>query len=248
MVAPLSDLLSLFISLIVFGPIALVAIRKAKDTNKTPTKTEPLNKSTPKEKRLWTPIRRAAAAILAVATLIGGIVAALFFWPRMTMTTTGLFDESNAYSEQFTILNTGFLAFEDMHIGIGICSMETTDGPGIVVTPSGCPHDEPPRVLLSAASWQTPELRRDEPFSIVLTDALTIATDQWRKTHPNIIWSTQMMPPLKAANFIFRVSFRPWPSPKYIAFLFRFVAEQQPNGKILWRAVPLSWRAINLPE
>ena len=82
----------------------------------------------------------------------------------------------------------------------------------------------------------------------VLTDALNAATDKYRVEHPKTVLCTQMMSPLKAMNLIFRVSFMPWPWPKYIAFRYRFVAEEQPNGKMLWRAVPLAWREIKLPQ
>jgi hypothetical protein len=127
----------------------------------------------------------------------------------MTVAASGLFDESNAYSETFTVANTGFLSFEDIHIGIGICSIETTKH-DFVVTGNNCDRNYP-HLLFSAPSWQTPELRRDESFSVVLTDSLNITTDRFRVEHPNVIAGTQMMSPLKSANIIFRVSFKPWP-------------------------------------
>jgi hypothetical protein len=144
------------------------------------------------------------------------------------------------------ISNTGFLPFEDVHIGFGICSIET-EKHDFLVTPNMC-ADNDPRLLLSAPSWFTPELRRNEPFSIVLTDSLNIATDQYRATHPRVVGGSQMMSPLKAANIIFHIAFKPWPWPRAMALRYRFVAKQEPNGAMLWRAVPLSWIEIKLPE
>jgi hypothetical protein len=56
------------------------------------------------------------------------------------------------------------------------------------------------------------------------------------------------MSPLKAMNAIFAVSFKPWPWPKYIRYRYRLVAKEEPNGKIMWRAVPLSWKEIKFPD
>jgi hypothetical protein len=157
-----------------------------------------------------------------------------------------LFDSSNAYSEIFTISNTGFFPLEELFIGFGICSIETEKN-DFFVTPNMCANNAP-RFLFTAPSWRTPELRRDEPFSVVLSDSLNTASDQWRAAHPNVIIATQMMSPLKAANIIFHIGFKLWPWPKLIPFRYRFVAKQEPNGAILWRAVPLSWSEIKVPE
>jgi hypothetical protein len=189
---------------------------------------------------------RLAAIILGFATLIGVPAAVISFWPRMTVIPAGLFDESNAYSQTFAVTNTGFLPFEDIHMGLGICSIDTVKHDFYVTEgnyDAGGPH-----MLFSAPSWQTPELRRDEPFVVVLTDSLNIATDKYRAEHPRVLGGTQMMSPLKAANAIFAVSFKPWPSPWHIRYRYRFVAEEQPNGRMMWRAVPLSWQEIKLPR
>jgi hypothetical protein len=116
-------------------------------------------------------VGRLTAVILGVSTLIGVPAAVIVFWPRMTVTPAGLFDESNAYSQTFTITNTGFLAFEDIHMGLGICSIETVKK-DFHVSEGNCDAGGP-YVLFTAPSWQTPELRRDETFVVVLTDSST---------------------------------------------------------------------------
>jgi hypothetical protein len=112
-----------------------------------------------------------------------------------------------------------------VRIGIGLCSIET-EKKDFAVTPNMCDNNDP-HMLLMGPSWHTLEIRRDEPFSVVLTDALNIATPEYRAAHPNQLGGTQMMSPLTAANIIFRVSFEPWPWPGHIAFKYRFVAERQ---------------------
>jgi hypothetical protein len=243
-----SDLLNLFLSLIAFGIVLFLSLMsKSKEPKEKQTKIEQA-KATLRSptKIIWTPVRKIMTLTLGAATLIGGVPAAIFFWPRMTVTPSGLFDESNAYSEIFTVTNTGYLPFEDVHMGLGICSIETVKK-DFFVTGNNC-DETGPYLMFTGASWYTPELVRDQPFQVVLTDALNLATDKYRAEHPKTVLGTQMMSPLKAMNAIFRVSFMPWPWPKYIAFRYRFVAEEQPNGKMLWRAVPLAWREIKLPQ
>jgi hypothetical protein len=196
-----------------------------------------------KAKREW--FRQAWAMILTIATLIGAPAAVVAFWPRMTVTAVGLHDESNAYSETFTIANIGFLQFKEVKVGIRLCNIETANN-DVGMIPKGCPEGGP-RMLLGGPSWRTPELRRDEPFSIILSDELNMATDKYRAEHPTTIWSAKMMSALKAANVILVVFFRPWPMWFEIERDFRFVAEEQSDGKMMWRAVPLSWEKVDLP-
>jgi hypothetical protein len=56
-----------------------------------------------------------------------------------------------------------------------------------------------------------------------------------------------MMSPLKFMNAIFAVSFKVWPFPWYTRNRYRFVVDEQPNGKMMWRAVPLTWKEIKFP-
>src|ERR1700721_2622315 len=40
--------------------------------------------------------------------------------------------------------------------------------------------------LITLPRWLTPELRRDEPFSVVLSDGLNKSTSKYRAAHPNV--------------------------------------------------------------
>jgi hypothetical protein len=163
----------------------------------------------------------------------------------MTVTPTALFDESNAYSETFIAANTGFLPFEDVQLGVEICSIET-EKHDFSVSPNNC-DPSANHIVIAGPPWWTPELRRDEPFSIVLSEGLNVASPKYRAAHPNVIAGFQMMSELKAANLIVVATFKPWPYPKPVTFNYRFVAEEQPNGKMMWRSVPFSWTNIKLP-
>ena len=163
--------------------------------NRTPAKKEiPNLKPKAKPPKEWTPIRKLIAVVMGLATLLGVPAAVIAFWPRMIVTPSGLFDESNAYSETFTVANTGFLPFENVLIGIGICSIETTKK-DFAVTANNCTDDSPRLLIGGGPSWTTQELRRDEPFSVILSDVLTVTTDKYRAEHPNEIGGFQMMSP-----------------------------------------------------
>lgn len=214
-----------------------------KRREKKQTATEPV-----KPKRGW--LRQGLAILLGIATLIGVPAAAVEVWPRMTATVSDPADASNAYSVTFKVSNAGFLPFQDVTVAIGICAIETEQGEfEFHVPPDSCKNGRVPNVMFSPPSWSAPELDRDGAFEVRLTDIFNIETPQWRASHPNVIISGQMMPPLKGANFILDVSFKQLPLLWRDKRLhFRFVAEEQPDGKVRWREVPLSWQDVKLPE
>lgn len=201
---------------------------------------EPPRKSDPPKRKWW---KGLFETLLAIATLVG-VPAAI--WPRMTVTASGLFDDSNAYSETFLLTNTGFQSLKDVQVGIGICSIETLKH-DFSVAPRNCEGDCP-RLMVGGPPWFTRELKRDETFSIVLSDGLNVATDKYRAAHPNVVAGYKLLSELKGANIIVDVRFRHWLSLSTNINDYRFVVEEQPNGKVMWRAVPLSWRLIKLPE
>jgi hypothetical protein len=202
--------------------------------------------TTPAKELRSRPLGRLIAIILGLATLVGVPAAVIAFWPRMTVTASGLYDDSNAYSETFSVANTGFLPLEDVQVGIGICSIET-EKLDFNVSKDNC-FGEGAHIVIAGPPWWTPELRRDEPFSIVLSDGMNVATEKYREAHPKIVGGIQMLSELKSANVIVTITSKPWPLWWTIRRGFRFVAEEQPNGKIMWRAVPLSWTNIQLPD
>jgi hypothetical protein len=185
-------------------------------------------------------VRPAWHALVSASVIVALVAFAVSVWPRMTVTASGLFDELNAYSETFTITNTGFLPFKNVLIGVGICSIDTTKH-DFIVSPNNCEGGTARMLIGGEPSWSTPELRRDEPFSLILSDVLNIATDKYRAAHPTVVAGFKMMSALKAADIIVVVVFTPWPLPWKTEHNYRFVAEEQPNGRMMWRAVPLSW-------
>jgi hypothetical protein len=99
-------------------------VRKGRKPKPSKGKMPRENPAPPLPSKRWSPLGRLVEIGLAIATLIGAPAAVVAFWPRLTVTASGPFDESNAYSETFTVTNTGFLAFEDVNVGIGFCAIE----------------------------------------------------------------------------------------------------------------------------
>lgn len=217
------------------------------DLNETPKDKETI----PQEKQLqpwqsklsprkwWWPFGQVWTISLAIATLLGGPAAIVTFWPRMTVVPSGLSDESNPYSETFAVNNTGFLPLIDVRIGIGFCTFEAEVKE--LFLPQGSCDKNMQRFVVSAARWETNELKKDETFSITLTDALNVATQKYKDDNPYLAFSLQMLPALKKADAVMIILYRPWLSPWQRRSEFRFVAEEQPNGKLIWKSVPLSW-------
>jgi hypothetical protein len=185
------------------------------------------------------------------AIVLGAYVTAIALVPTLSAAASGPFDESNAYSETFTVTNIGVLPLEDVNIGIGPCALDTEKS-DFYVSPNNCSRDIP-YMLIGDPAWEAPELARNEPFSVTLTDQMNEPTDKYRAVHPKVIASWKTLSKLKGANVVVVVSYRPWPLPAniHIPYIltstrmtrgFRFVAAEQPNDKVMWKPVPLSWR------
>jgi hypothetical protein len=186
--------------------------------------------------------------IAAVIALIGLPSSVFALWPRMTITTSGPFDDTNAYSESFTATNTSFIPLWNFDIAIGFCDIETAKDDFAVF--NNCKNEQNiPHMLVGDLSWNAPILARDEPFTITLTDELTTPTEKYRAQHPHVIGGWKTISALKGANAVVIATFQPWIIPCWswisewvCVKRSRFMAEEQPNGKVMWRSVPLSWK------
>jgi hypothetical protein len=193
----------------------------------------------------WSSLRRLLAGLGGLATLLGAFAAAISFLPRMTVEASSLFDDSNAYSVSFNVTNTGFIPLRNVQVGVGVCDLQTEKDDFKAINICKPPR-EMPRLVLSLPRWTTPELAKDVKFAVTLSEALNIPTDKYRAEHPNVIGGYQMMSKLKGADVIVMVHYRPWFMWWRLEEDFRFVAEKQPNEKMMWRPVPLDWNSARL--
>jgi hypothetical protein len=197
---------------------------------------------------LRTSARRFWACIAAVAVILGLPGSVFALWPRMTLSISGPFDDANAYSRSFTVTNTSFIALRNLNVMIGFCAIEVAKGDLAFI--NNCNNDAKlPRMFVGDMNWRSSSLGRDEPFTVTLTDELTTSTEKYRATHPHVIGSGKTISALKGANAVLVATFQPWVIPcwswiseQVCVKRFRIVAEEQPNGKVMWRSVPLDWR------
>jgi hypothetical protein len=265
-----SNLLSLAISLVVFGGAILAS--RTKTSKQGSANRQPHQKRSTIRNRLplaayWlggilggmTRItKKSAGGAAIVVSLIAGVI--YLCWPMVSVTASGLFDENNPYSETFTVQNIAVLrSLMKVNVTIGICKIEYAPSAiGTRIITTDCPNDFT-AARMGHPAWATPELAAGELFAVVLTSLLTIETPEYRAAHPNVILSGHTMAPFRAANIIVFVDYTPWlqklawgpwawwVAEQYMPFRFRFIAEEQPNHKMMWRPVPLSWKDVRLP-
>ena len=196
------------------------------------------------QKTLWTSLRLLWLAVVAFATVIGLLASVFALWPRMTVSTSGPFDESSSYSESFTLTNTSFIPLRNFDFRIGFCNMETAKNDLAFIINNNCNNaDHIPHVLVGDLNWHAPNLARDESFTITLADELTTPTDKYQTTRLHVIPGWKDIIELKRANAVVIATFQPWLircwswiSEWVCERKFRFVAEEQPNGKVIWRS------------
>jgi hypothetical protein len=210
--------------------------------SQTPQRKEiPNLKPKPTPPKSWQPLHKLAAVILGVATLIGVPAAIVTFWPSITVQAEGLFDEANSYSESFVASNNGYLTLENVGMSVGICSIET-EKKDFWVTGTWRYKDrcgDPKLRIVNLPIWQRHILRHNEQMAITLSDIMTVATEGYRKAHPDIIYGMKTISNLVSADVVVVVTYslRAWPWSREAPF--RFTAEKQPNDKIKWRPRPM---------
>ncbi len=176
-----------------------------------------------------------ARATLGLAVTMLGAAAA--FWPRMTVVSSGLFDATNAYSESFTVTNTGFIQLSHVDISIGLCFIKTEKKDVEVVKSTvGCGI---PATRYSKPKWTGHNLVRDEQLTITLSDLFDVKTDRYVEENPGLVFSFKMFSSLEGADIIIIIVYQPWFLPIKFEKGFRFVAEMQPNDRVMWKPRPL---------
>jgi hypothetical protein len=158
--------------------------------------------------------------ILGSATLIGGIVAALTFIPRVSISPSDPADPSNPFSATFTVINSTPLPITIYHVDARI----VIDG---VVTEPLAFH--PPKTFIvgpggwSFPAWQNHTLRADEHFTI----------------SPEMLFGLAGGAKLSGADIAVAVRYQPWYMPWKREAVFRFVTQHHQNGTVTWYSVPL---------
>jgi hypothetical protein len=162
--------------------------------------------------------KTAFAVVLGIATLLGGVVAALTFLPRISCEQNDPVDPTNSMSASFTIANNNFVPLQHVYAAIGIGQIRAGN-------PSANPMD--PNITSSFATridlreWQDHYLGMDDRFTITPWDVLQSLSDKWDEAYIAII-----------------VTYHPWILPWTREKIFRFRTHRLTDGKLHWYAVP----------
>jgi len=156
------------------------------------------------------------ASLIAVATIIGGLAAVGFFWPRVTVEATG--DLSKPASVEFVATNTGFIPLGSPAMGMWDC--EITYGKEEPSTPMRqCSVSSFPKEGVVSGNGQR-WLFMDKKFITRLEDWITVTN----KEHP-----------LTRMNVLIRMSYYPWYVPIRFHTDFGIQSAKGSDGVYYWR-------------
>jgi hypothetical protein len=156
------------------------------------------------------------ASIIAVATIIGGLAAIGFFWPRVTVEVAG--DLSKPASVEFVATNTGFTSLGFPTMGMWDC--EITYGKEEPSSPmSPCRVSSFPDEGIVSEGGQR-WLLMDKKFITRLEDWITVTV----KEHP-----------ITRMNVLIRMSYYPWYIPLRLHRVFGFQSAKGSDGVYYWR-------------
>ena len=157
------------------------------------------------------------ALVLGLATLIGGLAAALALLPRMTVTPSDPVDPTNPFSASFTITNTGYIPLRSVNVGFGLGEIGSQ---GATPTPNFKPAY---RSRMQRPQWLNLNLGLDERITISPGDMFGIKNTR-----------------LAFADIAIFVSYDTpiirWRREK----VFPFIAHEQTNGQFYWYSKPIN--------
>jgi len=176
--------------------------------------------SPPKESSsIW---KKIGTGILITATLIGGLAAALYFVPRVTIEAVAPFDPSQPTPIAFRITNTNVVPLRNVDISLGICSLMIIPDTQPYPKPADC--EGPSNVEMRfGRPWHFNWILMDEPVDI---------------SQPPLSWGNHER---FSANMEIRISYSPWYAPTILfgrTKAFRFVSYPS-RGKIYFKSTPL---------
>jgi hypothetical protein len=109
------------------------------------------------------------AVLVTVATLIGGIAAAVAFYPRVTPTVSDPSDPNDPFSSSVTITNTGLMPLGSVSGFVGLNELHTQNSQGPTYGVYGDPNQKYARFY--GPNWKSHYLGLDDRFTFVLSDA-----------------------------------------------------------------------------
>ena len=150
--------------------------------------------------------------------VVGSVILAyIALWPRIVIDPEGDIDPANPTRISFKVTNTGFIPLHSVKAFVGLCTLyagEPTD------LPERC---DKMRTRLFLPRWDAKSLRRDEPETIRLDEALKFPQPA----------------KLGAADMSIGVSFTPWVVPIQWELEYRFQTHAESDGKLSWIRRPM---------
>jgi len=162
------------------------------------------------------PHKALLAIVLAICTLLGGLVAILALLPRPIVSSPSVpFDPENVLSVSFDISNANFVPLQDVSVFFGLGQVVTGRGGHLRdFVPDGYAR-------ITNPEWLHHNLGMDEKFTINVGSMFGGAS---------------------AADMEIVVSYKPWLLPIRKEKVFRFVTTPRSDGQMYWRSWPVGER------
>jgi hypothetical protein len=158
------------------------------------------------------------AIVLGLATIVGGLAAALAFLPRVSVVPSDPVDINNPFSASFTITNMNYIPLREVSVSFNLGQIATAPAQysNNLVSTFNTGFKSP--------KWKRHTLTMDEKYTITPGDIFTLP--------PSV--------QISGADIAIAISFRPWILPFTRKKVFRFIAKKQTNGYFYWYSYPLN--------
>lgn len=179
--------------------------------------------------------------LLAIATALGGTVAAVAGLSSVTVDILPLSRTSKAFSAPFTVVNNGIVTLNHVKLLVGVCRVDmnlsgafdprrpravTIRGDGAKFTPGSTGCTGPNGARFYNQSWINHELVPEQKFSATLDPVLDWLIPSQARDSITVT----------SAAITIVVEFQPWIIPWRRESKFRFATQKGPDGTLRWLA------------
>jgi hypothetical protein len=178
-------------------------------------------------------------ALFAIATLLGGTVAAFAALAGVTVNILPPLQPSKAFSAPFAVVNNGIVTLNHVNLMVGICRVDmnlsgafdprrpravTIRGDGAKFTPGSAGCTGPNGARFYNQNWTNHELEPQEKFSTTLDPVLDWLVPLQARDSVTVT----------SAVITIVVQFQPWIIPWRREAEFRFATQKVPDGTLRW--------------
>lgn len=153
--------------------------------------------------------------------------------PHITFTPSAGAEGRDGFAELFEVKNEGWLQANNVTVGISFCYIDSEVHALGASVPNAAVGEPCTLAGWEMGGWDAKALTHGQSMTVALSDAL----DNQPKG-PEVLFSTQSVGRLAAADFYVTARYHVWPLPGRFIEVKRFTGTRKAGSEVEWRTLP----------